>query len=100
MIKGLREKGEKNSGSIPYSLNESFSKGWKGYNGVAAVATATICNHWKSVRILIGNENNPESAEDDGDTPLMDPMFFHSDDSPVLYSRPELITKESVITKP
>ena len=32
--------------------------------------------------------------------PLMDPMFFHSDDSPVLYSRPELITKESVITKP
>ena len=73
MIKSLREKEENNSRSIPYSLNESFSKGSKGYNGVAAVATATICNHWKSVRILIGNETNPESAEDDGDTPTYGP---------------------------
>lgn len=99
MLHILREKEKNNSGSILYSLNESFSKDSKGYSGVAAVATATICNHWKSVRILSGNETNPESAGDDGDTQLMEPMFFHSDDSPVLYSRPELITQESFITK-
>ena len=99
MLNVLCKKDENNSGTITYSPNESFSKSTKGYNGVAAVATATICNHWRSVRILIGNETNTESSEDDGDTPLMEPMFFHNDDSPVLYSRPELITQESIVTK-
>lgn len=84
---------------VSYEKDESFSKNTKGYHDVAALATATICNHWNSVRILIKNETNPESADDDDDTPLKEPLFFHGDDSLALYSRPELIKHKSILTE-
>ena len=81
MLKALRNKEEDNPGFIQYLLDEGFSMDSKGYNGVTALATATTCNHWNSVKILIAIGADVESADDDGDTPLMESLFFHSDDS-------------------
>ena len=81
MLKALHNKEEDNPGFIQYLIDEGFSKDSKGYMGVSALATATVCNHWKSVKVLIENGANLNSADNDGDTPLMESLFFHSDDS-------------------
>ena len=44
----------------------------KWYNDVSALATATACSHWKSVKILNENGADLNSAFDDGDAPLLD----------------------------
>lgn len=81
MLKALRNKEEDNPGFIQYLLDEGYSKDSKGYNGVTALATATVCNHRKSVKVLIANGADLNSADHDGDTPLMESLFFQSDDS-------------------
>ena len=51
----------------------------KGHNGITALALATTIGHSKSVKILIENGADVESADDDGCTPLMVSLFYQSD---------------------
>ncbi len=81
MFKAIRNNREDNPGFIQYLLDVGFCIETKGNNGISALGIATICNHWKSVKTLIENGADLESADDDGDTPLMESLFFHSDDS-------------------
>ena len=81
MYKAIRNKKEDDPGFIQFLLDVGFSIESKGNNGVSALALATKYNHWISVNILIGNGADLESADDDGDTPLRESLFLHSDDS-------------------
>ena len=81
MLQALHNKKEENPGFIQYLLDVGFNIETNQHRGVSALATATLCNHWKSVKILIESGADLESADDDGDTPLMESLLFHSDDS-------------------